>query len=346
MTVLIVNADDFGCAVSATDAILTCHREGAITSATAMVYMEDSDRAARLAVDQRLPVGLRINLTTPFTDRSVPYAVRERQARMVDVLGRSRAYRWLYDVRLQAEVDRSLRDQLDRFGELYARPPTHFDSHHHVHSCPNVFLSRVLSSGAPIRNTLIWSPRRGRLILEARRARQRLLERRLHSPAAIVCLDVLLKQHGPSPARVARRSAATSSACSFPASSPRHCSKSHSASPALVIHPLHSISSSGSSTAGLRRKRGQTRFPDPRSTRRFYAPLRADRSESDRGSIFKQPDAALQRVGIFSKPRAGRKVLEQFRIPAAKYHVIRLERCFEFLDHVKHVSRPALPAGR
>jgi YdjC-like protein len=84
LTVLIVNADDLGCAVSATDAILTCHREGAITSATAMVYMEDSDRAARLAVDQRLPVGLHINLTTPFTDRSVPYTVRERQARMID----------------------------------------------------------------------------------------------------------------------------------------------------------------------------------------------------------------------------------------------------------------------
>jgi predicted glycoside hydrolase/deacetylase ChbG (UPF0249 family) len=204
LTVLIVNADDLGCAVSATDAILTCHREGAITSATAMVYMEDSDRAARLAVDQRLPVGLHINLTTPFTERSVPYAVRERQARMIDALGRSRAHKWLYDVRLQAEVDRSLRDQLDPFGELYGRPPTHFDGHHHVHSCPNVFLSRVLSSGARIRNTLIWSPRPSRLVLEARRARQRLLERRLHSPAAIVCLDVLLRQHGPSPARVAR----------------------------------------------------------------------------------------------------------------------------------------------
>lgn len=200
---LIVNGDDFGCTQRATDAILACHRERALTSTTAMTYMEDSDRAARLALVHNLPVGLHINLTTPFTDPAVPPAVRERQARMIAILGHSRTHKWIYDVRTQRELDRSLWDQLRRFEQLYGRPPTHFDSHHHLHSCPNIFLSRAIPRGALVRNTLIWSPRRSRLIRQARRMRQRLLERRLRSPAAIICLDILLRQRGPRSAAVA-----------------------------------------------------------------------------------------------------------------------------------------------
>lgn len=196
--ILIVNADDLGRTALATDAILTCHRERAVTSATAMVYMKDSDRAARLALARELPVGLHINLTSPFSSPAVPDDVRERQMHMIAVLGHSRVRKWIYDIRLQRELDRSLRDQLHRFEELYGRPPTHFDSHHHLHSCPNVFLSRALPGGALIRNTLISSPRRSRMVLGARRARQRMVELRLRSPRTIVCLDVLLRHHGPS----------------------------------------------------------------------------------------------------------------------------------------------------
>jgi chitin disaccharide deacetylase len=202
--ILIVNADDLGSTASATERILTCHREGAITSATAMVYMEDSDRAAGLAQEANVPVGLHINLTERFTARDVPRAVRDRQARIVDALGHSRTHKWLYDLRIKAEVDRSLRDQLTRFLELYGQPPTHFDSHHHLHSCPNIFLSRELPSGARIRNTMIWSRRRSGVVRRARQARQRLMERRLRSPSAIVCLDVLVTQHRNSPHEVAR----------------------------------------------------------------------------------------------------------------------------------------------
>ena len=49
---LIVNADDFGAAPSATDGILRAWREGTVTSASAMVWMGDSDRASRLTADQ------------------------------------------------------------------------------------------------------------------------------------------------------------------------------------------------------------------------------------------------------------------------------------------------------
>jgi predicted glycoside hydrolase/deacetylase ChbG (UPF0249 family) len=43
---LIVNADDFGLRPDVTDAIIDVYRAARITSATAMVYMQDGARAA------------------------------------------------------------------------------------------------------------------------------------------------------------------------------------------------------------------------------------------------------------------------------------------------------------
>jgi YdjC-like protein len=57
---LIINADDWGRSRAETDNALTCHDEGRITSASAMVYMEDSERAAELAKSDH--IGHRIAL--------------------------------------------------------------------------------------------------------------------------------------------------------------------------------------------------------------------------------------------------------------------------------------------
>ena len=45
---LIINADDFGHSRLATERILSCRKSGAITSTSAMVFMEDSLGAADL----------------------------------------------------------------------------------------------------------------------------------------------------------------------------------------------------------------------------------------------------------------------------------------------------------
>lgn len=55
---IIVNADDWGRSRSETDAALFCYRKGRITSVSAMVFMEDSDRAADLAKDEGIDVGV------------------------------------------------------------------------------------------------------------------------------------------------------------------------------------------------------------------------------------------------------------------------------------------------
>ena len=67
---LIVNADDWGGWKSATDAALACYKAGRINSVSAMVFMEDSERAAELAQADGLDVGLHLNFTTPFETRN------------------------------------------------------------------------------------------------------------------------------------------------------------------------------------------------------------------------------------------------------------------------------------
>jgi predicted glycoside hydrolase/deacetylase ChbG (UPF0249 family) len=94
---------------------------------------------------------------------------------------RLRFRRWApsADPRLHALVADGIRDQRERFAELYGGEPTHIDSHHHVHVCPDVFLSRALERGGRLRQTISPLPAAspGPRTL-ARRAKHRLLARR------------------------------------------------------------------------------------------------------------------------------------------------------------------------
>jgi hypothetical protein len=140
---LIVNADDLGLREEITEATLGCWDAGAITSATAMVFMADSERAAGLADARGLPVGLHLNLTSPFDSPTVPPAVAARQARVVEHFQVARR-RWLPAPRMRAAIAASITDQLEEFRRLYARAPTHADGHQHIQRCPAVFGSAAL----------------------------------------------------------------------------------------------------------------------------------------------------------------------------------------------------------
>ncbi len=176
---LIVNADDFGWNRGATDLTLECFAAGQITSTTALMYMEDSDRAAGLAVERELAVGLHLNLTDPYTADAVPDPVRERQAAACEIFGDGglRLRSWTYDPRIQGLVEATIRDQLERFRTLYGGEPTHVDGHNHVHVCPNPVRAKALS-GFKLRDALwSWPSTRSAMGL-ARAARRELTARR------------------------------------------------------------------------------------------------------------------------------------------------------------------------
>jgi chitin disaccharide deacetylase len=148
---LIVNADDWGGNALATDATADCFAGNRVTSATGMVYMADSERAAEIARARDLPIGLHLNLTLPFDGSDVPPRVRERQATLVKHFRHLSLRRWTYSPWVGGDVREAIADQLERFRVLYGREPTHLDSHHHAHVCLDVL--QRLPRGTKVRTT-------------------------------------------------------------------------------------------------------------------------------------------------------------------------------------------------
>jgi predicted glycoside hydrolase/deacetylase ChbG (UPF0249 family) len=179
---LIVNADDWGYDEPTTQAIADCHRAGGLTSTTAMMFMTGTAEAASLAGEHpQLGIGLHLNLFEEYTADSVPTPVRDRQRVLVGGFQHGRLRRWIYDPRIRHEVDRVVADQWERFLELYGRPPTHVDGHHHSHMAANVLLSRSLPRGTAIRNALSETHRRSPVTDLLRAARRRLVLSRFRS---------------------------------------------------------------------------------------------------------------------------------------------------------------------
>lgn len=166
---LVVNADDWGAEWATTDAILSCFQAGAISSATAMMFMEDSQRAAALARSHGMPVGLHLNLTMTYTDPQPAPLAREHQARLAELFATaSRPHRSLHPTALHLVRD-CVEDQLQQFHRLYGGPPTHIDGHNHAHLSASVMLSRALARGMRLRRAQNWPPAAG---LRARAGRR------------------------------------------------------------------------------------------------------------------------------------------------------------------------------
>src|SRR5438034_1420630 len=93
---LIVNADDWGRSQAETDAALACYARRRITSVAAMVCMEDSARAAELAKEAGIDVGLHLNLIQEFTGTKPAPGVLESHNRVCRFLKQGKYTLLLY----------------------------------------------------------------------------------------------------------------------------------------------------------------------------------------------------------------------------------------------------------
>jgi len=150
---LIVNADDWGGWKEATDAAHACYRQGGITSVSAMVFMEDSERAATIAREQGIEAGLHLNFTTPFSGSGVPDGLAERQQRIARHLLRHRLAQAVFHPGLMRSFEYVAAAQLDEFRRLYGAAPERIDGHHHMHLCANVLIQKLLPSGTMVRRS-------------------------------------------------------------------------------------------------------------------------------------------------------------------------------------------------
>src|SRR5664280_2435118 len=84
--ILIVNADDWGRDHETTDRTLECVSHGAVSSVSAMVFMEDSERAASIVRERGIDAGLHLNFTTPFSSPRCTAQLAQRQHELAKCL--------------------------------------------------------------------------------------------------------------------------------------------------------------------------------------------------------------------------------------------------------------------
>lgn len=153
---LIINADDWGRDAYTTGRILNCWLQGTISSVSAMVFMEDSERAAAIARGRGIDSGLHLNLTTPFSAPSCPLRLKEHQQKLANYLRRYSFARAVYHPWLRRCFEFAVKAQIEEYYRVYGREPERFDGHHHMHLCANVLLGRLLPPGTIVRRHFSW----------------------------------------------------------------------------------------------------------------------------------------------------------------------------------------------
>ncbi|EMU5281246.1 chitin disaccharide deacetylase [Yersinia enterocolitica] len=132
---LIVNADDFGLCKGQNYGIIEAFRHGIVSSTTAMMNCADIYHAAELSKQNpALPVGMHFVLTYGRPLTAMPS--------LVDAKGELGKWLW---ARAEAgelnldEIAQELTAQFNKFVAVFGCPPTHIDSHHHVHMLPQIY---------------------------------------------------------------------------------------------------------------------------------------------------------------------------------------------------------------
>lgn len=148
---LIINADDWGRDADTTDRMYECLVHKTVSSVSAMVFMEDSERAAAIAHERKIDAGLHLNFTTQFSGGSCPKGLAEHQQKIAGYLLRRRFNSAVFHPGLARSFEYAVKAQLDEFFRLYGAPPDRIDGHHHMHLCSNVLLGGLLPVGTLVR---------------------------------------------------------------------------------------------------------------------------------------------------------------------------------------------------
>src|SRR6266571_9155391 len=148
---LIINADDFGISHGVNVGIIEAAEAGVVTSASMIVNLPSFADALDRVVSRASPLpslslGIHLNLTLgrPLTD--APSLTRRKTGDFYALPALvARASLGRLD---GAELLRECQAQIDRMIEA-GFPPTHLDSHRHVHAHPSIF--RVVAGAAASR---------------------------------------------------------------------------------------------------------------------------------------------------------------------------------------------------
>lgn len=136
---LIVNADDFGRAHTISDGILKAHRDGIVTSATAMLNLPGAAQDLHRAMAEAPALGLGLHLVFTFERPLLP---PEWVPSLIDEHGRFHTQETIFKdpTRLDpGELLAEFKAQASAFEHAAGRAPDHIDCHHFVHVHPRLF---------------------------------------------------------------------------------------------------------------------------------------------------------------------------------------------------------------
>jgi chitin disaccharide deacetylase len=153
---LIINADDWGRNKETTDRIFDCVARGTVSSGSAMVFMEDSERAAEIARERGVDTGLHLNFTTKFSGANVPARLLERQEETIAYLTRRRFNQTIFQPRLTRAFEYLVEAQLSEYERIYGVQPQRLDGHHHMHLCANVMRQQLMPAGTIARRNFTF----------------------------------------------------------------------------------------------------------------------------------------------------------------------------------------------
>ena len=134
---LIINADDYGLSRGVNTGIIETAETGVVTSASMIVNLPAFDDAvARARSRPSLSLGLHLNLTTGSPLTAAPSITQRKTGQFYPLpILIARASLGRVD---SSEVARECAAQIDRMIEV-GIPPTHLDSHRHVHVHPSLW---------------------------------------------------------------------------------------------------------------------------------------------------------------------------------------------------------------
>lgn len=155
---LIINADDWGRSRFETDVAKVCYERAAITSVSAMVFMDDSERAAEIAREFRVDTGIHVNFTQDFTGKVSSRRLSDYQKRIARFLNSSKYALLFYHPLLRKQFRYVYEAQLEEFVRLYGTMPSHVDGHQHMHLCSNVLIDGLIPREQKVRRSFSFSP--------------------------------------------------------------------------------------------------------------------------------------------------------------------------------------------
>lgn len=149
---LIINADDFGYTQGVNEGIVRAFRQGIVSSVSLMMNQAGTEHAIQLLRQRIIPrTGVHLCLTA-----GKPVCAPEQVRSLVDETGSFRTKdEFFKDLQIdQEQVYLEFKAQISK-AKNTGTQITHLDTHHHVHSHPEVlqaFMKVSIESGLPVRS--------------------------------------------------------------------------------------------------------------------------------------------------------------------------------------------------